>query len=449
MRLIGHGALVSIALVLLTLIGATAATAYWQATGRGVGAASAGTLAEPTGVSVPSTSMSSVPVTWAAAAGATTPTGYYVTRATGASTLAACGSSPATLITGTSCTDTGVPDGAYTYKVTAVYRSWTGTSAASGTVAVATATKTVFTAQPGNVPAGASIAPAVTVAVQTASGAAVPAAGIQVSVAIGTNPGAGTLSGTLTAATNSSGVATFSNLSINRAGAGYTLAASSTGLISATSTAFNVAAVARKLAFTTGAVTGQASDSATLGSITVQRQDDTGAPVTVGTTTLNLGSTGTGVFAATSGGAAITQITIPSGTSTATFFYGDTKMGTPSITVSTTGLTGASQSATITAAAASALAFGQQPTTTGNGATITPAVTVLVVDRFGNQTDDSTASVSMEATQRNLKGTKSIKSIHGMATFSDLSINGKTTGTSLVASSPGLTSATSVPFNVT
>ena len=41
-------------------------------------------------------------------------------------------------------------------------------------------------------------------------------------MAIGTNPGGGTLSGTTTVAAVA-GVATFSNLSINKAGTGYTL----------------------------------------------------------------------------------------------------------------------------------------------------------------------------------------------------------------------------------
>ncbi|HVZ47843.1 MAG TPA: Ig-like domain-containing protein [Gemmatimonadaceae bacterium] len=58
-------------------------------------------------------------------------------------------------------------------------------------------------------------------------------------IAIGTNPAAGTLGGTVSA-TAVSGVATFANLSINNAGAGYTLTASSSGLTSATSAAFNI-----------------------------------------------------------------------------------------------------------------------------------------------------------------------------------------------------------------
>ena len=64
---------------------------------------------------------------------------------------------------------------------------------------------------------------------------------LQVSMAMGTNPGSGTLSGT-TAATLSGGVATFSSLTINNAGTGYTLVASGSGVTSATSSAFNVTA---------------------------------------------------------------------------------------------------------------------------------------------------------------------------------------------------------------
>jgi hypothetical protein len=63
----------------------------------------------------------------------------------------------------------------------------------------------------------------------------------QVTVAIGTNPAGGTLSGTLTV-TVSGGVATFGDLSINNAGTGYTLTATSGSLTGATSSAFNVSA---------------------------------------------------------------------------------------------------------------------------------------------------------------------------------------------------------------
>ncbi len=60
-----------------------------------------------------------------------------------------------------------------------------------------------------------------------------------VTVAIGTNPGGGTLAGTLTRAAVA-GTATFNDLSIDKAGVGYTLTAASTGLTGATSGAFDI-----------------------------------------------------------------------------------------------------------------------------------------------------------------------------------------------------------------
>src|SRR6185437_13895068 len=60
-------------------------------------------------------------------------------------------------------------------------------------------------------------------------------------LAIATNPSGGTLSGTATVAAVN-GVATFSGLSIDQVGSGYTLAATSAGLIGAASAAFDVTA---------------------------------------------------------------------------------------------------------------------------------------------------------------------------------------------------------------
>ena len=62
----------------------------------------------------------------------------------------------------------------------------------------------------------------------------------KVSLAIGTNPGGGTLTGG-SAVTVASGIATFSGLSVNKVGTGYTLTAASTpSFTPATSAAFNI-----------------------------------------------------------------------------------------------------------------------------------------------------------------------------------------------------------------
>ena len=112
-------------------------------------------------------------------------------------------------------------------------------SGATGTVPLS-ATQLAFTVQPSNAVADASISPAVQVEVQNALGATDTSATNSITVAIGTDPsGTATLSGTKTVnAVN--GVATFSDLSIDNAGAGFTLAASASGLTGATSDTFAI-----------------------------------------------------------------------------------------------------------------------------------------------------------------------------------------------------------------
>lgn len=71
-----------------------------------------------------------------------------------------------------------------------------------------------------------------------ANGNVVPSSNAQVTVVLGSNPGASTLSGSTTV-NAVSGVATFSGLSLNNAANGYTLIASSGSLTPATSASFN------------------------------------------------------------------------------------------------------------------------------------------------------------------------------------------------------------------
>ncbi|HWG08805.1 MAG TPA: IPT/TIG domain-containing protein [Solirubrobacteraceae bacterium] len=130
-------AVIAVGLALLTA--SVAAWAYWAASGSGSAAGSVGTLAAPSGVTA-SAAGAGVSVSWS---GVTAPgggaiDGYYVQRYSGSTPSPACESSPTNLLSsGTnSCSDT-VAGGAYTYKVTAVWRSWTARSAASNEVEVA------------------------------------------------------------------------------------------------------------------------------------------------------------------------------------------------------------------------------------------------------------------------------------------------------------------------
>ena len=106
-----------------------------------------------------------------------------------------------------------------------------------------------FTMQPTSATAGVAIDPVVAVSIEDAYGVLVPSATNVVTVAIGTNSGGGTLTGTVSVAAVA-GVATFSNLHLDKAG-GYSLKAAAGTLTGATSRVFTIAAAAAtRLAFT-------------------------------------------------------------------------------------------------------------------------------------------------------------------------------------------------------
>src|SRR5207244_57604 len=127
------------------------------------------------------------------------------------------------------------------YTLAASATGLTGATSTAFNNRVGAAAKLASTPQRRTSAPGAAITPAVQVAVQDAQGNTVTTATTSITLAIGTNPASGTLAGTTTVAAVN-GVATFSNLSIDKAGTGYTLTASATGLTGATSSAFNVVA---------------------------------------------------------------------------------------------------------------------------------------------------------------------------------------------------------------
>ncbi|HVC67271.1 MAG TPA: putative Ig domain-containing protein [Acidimicrobiales bacterium] len=131
--------LAALAAVLPTVLGVSAAWAYFTTTGTGSGWASVGALAAPGGVAG-SPHGTDVAVTWA---GVPAPgggaVGYVVARAPVPSgpSVDVCGSPAAPLPAApTSCTNSPVHAGTYSYVVTALYRTWTSTSAPTGPVVV-------------------------------------------------------------------------------------------------------------------------------------------------------------------------------------------------------------------------------------------------------------------------------------------------------------------------
>jgi hypothetical protein len=102
-------------------------------------------------------------------------------------------------------------------------------------------TQVAFTVQPSLTMAGSAITPSVQVAIEDQNGSVVTSSSAPVTLAL--SPGSVALGGTTTVnAVN--GVATFTGLTITKAGTGYTLLATSGSLTSATSTPFAVTAAA-------------------------------------------------------------------------------------------------------------------------------------------------------------------------------------------------------------
>jgi adhesin/invasin len=322
-------------------------------------------------------------------------------------------------------------------------------SSPSITVNPAAANKVAWSQQPSNTGGGSTISPSPTVSVQDQYGNTITSSSASITVAIGTNPSGGTLSGTTTVSAVN-GVATFSGLSINKSGTGYTLAASSTGLTGATSSTFNVTVgAASKLSFTQQPTTATAGSSISP-AVSVTVQDAGGNTVTTSSASITI-AIGTNAGGGTLSGTATANAS--SGVATFSGLSID-KSGTGyTLTAASTGLTGATSSSfNINAGAANKLAFTQQPTSATAGSSISPAITVTVQDSLGNTVTSSSASVTAAIGTNpgggTLSGTATTNASSGVATFSNLSINKAGTGYTLTAASAGLTGATSSSFNI-
>ncbi len=305
-----------------------------------------------------------------------------------------------------------------------------------------------FLQQPSNALTGATISPAVQVAVEDNNGNIVAGATNPVTLTLVGGTGLG---GTLTV-TPQNGIATFSNLTASNAGAGYTLSATSPSLSSATSTSFTITAPGgggpspAKLAFSV-----QPTNALTQATITpavqVVVEDSSGNVVTNATNSVTLAISGGGGLAGTLSATPQNGIATFSDLSVST-------AGTYTLSGASNGLTSAtSTSFTITAPGgggptAVKLAFLVQPSHALTGATITPAVHVVVEDANGNAVTSATNPVTVALSSGSgLGGTLTVTPQNGVATFSDLSVS--TAGSyTLSASSPTLTPATSASFTI-
>src|SRR5207302_10051424 len=324
--------------------------------------------------------------------------------------------------------------------------STTGLSRATSnafTVTAGTATELVFSTEPGTTVANHQISPAVKVRALDAFGNVAAGFTGAVGIALGSNPGGATLSGTTPVAAVS-GVATFFDLSVDKAGTGYTLTASASGVPSVTSTAFDVTpGTATQLAFTVqpaNTVAGAVISPA----VQVTALDAAGNPVPgySGNVAVTLGNNpggstlgGTTSVATVSGVASFSTLTLDK---TGTGYW---------LTASATGLsTATSRDFNITPGATTQLVFATQPGTTVADHQIAPAVKVRALDAFGNLVTGFTGSIAValgDSGGATLGGTSRVAAVGGVATFFDLSINQAGAGYTLVANASGMGPASS------
>ena len=312
------------------------------------------------------------------------------------------------------------------------------------------ASKLIFSGQPGSSVAGQAITPTVQVTAQDNQGNTATSFGGNVTLGIGTNPpGNGGLTGGGPLAA-SAGVVSFPAASIDKAGNGYTLIASSGGLTGATSALFNVApgGVSASLSTISRAPTSIAASAGTITStITVTAKDGLGNPIQ------GLAV----VLAATGTGNTLTQpaaLTNASGVATGTLSSTVAETKTVSATIDGTPIN-ATTTVVVNPAAPKLLLFNVQPNNTVAGQIIRSGtgVQVEVRDTFNNRVTTASNSVGIailnNAGSGTLSGTTPRTPVGGIVTFNDLSIDKIGTGYTLLTSATGLVSETSAGFNIT
>src|SRR2546430_1617186 len=316
------------------------------------------------------------------------------------------------------------------------------------------ATRLLFTIQPTSTVAGLPITPAVQVTAHDARGNQAASFTGNVTVALGTNPAGGTLSGSTTVAAVA-GISTFPALSVNKSGSGYALTATASGLAGATSATFGITpGPPTQLAFTVQP-SGTAAGASITPALQIVARDAQGntVPSFTGVVTLALetnpaGGTlsGTTSVAAVAGVATFSTLSIDKS--------GSGKTGTGyTLSATAAGLTGAtSEPFDITPGAATQLVFSIQPRAAAAGAHIAPPVEVTALDVAGNFVPAFTGTVRVAIGTNpvggTISGTTTIAAVAGVASFSTLSIDRVGAGYTLSATAFSLSGTTSVAFSI-
>ncbi len=327
-------------------------------------------------------------------------------------------------------------------NITASRSGVTSATSAAFTITPGQPKTIVYLQQPSDAISDSMITPAVTVQVQDSLGNIVQTSGIAITTAIAT--GSGVLSGTTTQPTNSSGVATFANLSINLAGS-KTLAASGSGLTPAISGNFVISAGPATHIVIIQQPTATVAGLTITPSVTARLRDAAGNNVQATGVQVTASLIGTGTLHGT-----LNKPTNSTGLATFNNLSIDST-GSKELRIASSGITPDTSSAfTVTPGAAAKLVFTQQPSNGFAGVPISPPVTLQLRDTLGNNVPiaGDSVTISLSGGSGSLNGTLTrLTYASGGVAFNDL-IATQGGVKSLTASGPGLTSAVSNPFTM-
>ncbi len=332
-----------------------------------------------------------------------------------------------------------------TYTLTATAPGLT--SAVSTTFGIyGPATQLAFTTSPSGSTGGVIFPTQPVVAIQDAGGTTTTGTNA-VTLTI-TTPAGATLTCTANPRMATAGLAPFAGCKIDRAGT-YTLTATAAGLTAAVSDSLTITVgPATKLAFTTSP-SGSTGGAAFATQPVVAVRDAGGNIVTGSSTAVTLTIT-------TPAGAVLTCTANPTTavTGVATFAgCAIDKKGTYTLTATAAGLTSAvSNSLTISAGAATTLAFTTDPSGATGGVALATQPVVAIQDAGGNTVTNSSASVTLTITTpagATLTCTTNPKAaVAGVATYAGCKIDKPGTYT-LTATTTGLTAAVSDSLTIT
>jgi subtilisin-like proprotein convertase family protein len=261
-----------------------------------------------------------------------------------------------------------------------------------------------------------------------------------------------TLHGTLTETANL-GVATFSDLSVDTVGSGYTLAVTSTGLVGATSNSFTAnPGAAASLIVTTEPASSVAAGSQFGFVVTAEDAHGNLATSFNGVESIAL-ATAPSPLAVLTGANSVTAV---NGVATVSDLILTTAGSNYSLQISGTGLNSGLTSATTTAFTVTPLAASKFVISSEPPANVTAGspfgLTITAEDPYGNQATTFNGTVVLSLSHDPgtgvLGGTQTSQAASGVAQFSGLVLDTAGSGYTVAASNGVLTSAPSTPITV-